>query len=192
MFKKPLIAAAAASIVVVAGLAQAQAARDYIFIVGSSTVYPFTTTVAEQFGRGGKFKTPKVESTGTGGGHQAVLRRRRAAASRRRQRFAPDQGLPKSSTCAKNGVKDILEVKIGYDGIVLANAKSAPPFNLTRKDLFLALAKKVPDPVESVPRLIDNPYQTWKDVNSVAAGARRSKYLVRRPPRARAMRSLSW
>ena len=144
MFKKLLIVAGAAS-VVIAGLAHAQAARDYIFIVGSSTVYPFTTAVAEQFGRAGKFKTPKVESTGTGGGlklfcggvgpqHPDV-----ANASRRIKPAEVD-------TCAKNGVKDILEVKIGFDGIVLANAKSAPSFSLTRKDLFLALAKKVPDP----------------------------------------------
>ncbi len=163
MFKKPLIAAAVASVVVVAGLAQAQAARDYIFISGSSTVFPFTTTVAEQFGRGGKFKTPKVESTGTGGGikifcagvgpqHSDV-----ANASRRIKASEVEQ-------CAKNGVKDILEVKIGYDGIVLANAKGAPQMNLTRKDIFLALAKKIPDPSNPT-ALIDNPAQTWKDVN---------------------------
>ena len=162
MFKKPLIAAAAAS-VVVAGLADAQTARDYIFISGSSTVFPFTTTVAEQFGRGGKFKTPKVESTGTGGGikifcsgvgpqHSDI-----ANASRRIKASEVEQ-------CAKNGVKDILEVKIGYDGIVLANAKGAPQMNLTRKDVFLALAKKIPDPANPT-ALIDNPAKAWKDVN---------------------------
>jgi phosphate transport system substrate-binding protein len=162
VFKKPLIAAAAAS-VVVAGLAHAQAARDYIFISGSSTVFPFTTTVAEQFGRGGKFKTPKVESTGTGGGikifcaglgpqHSDV-----ANASRRIKTSEVEQ-------CAKNGVKDILEVKIGYDGIVLANAKGAPQYNLTRKDVFLALAKKIPDPANTS-ALIDNTAKIWKDVN---------------------------
>jgi phosphate transport system substrate-binding protein len=163
VFKKLLIGATAASVVAGAGLVQAQAARDYIFIVGSSTVYPFTTAVAEQFGRGGKFKTPKVESTGTGGGlklfcagvgpqHPDV-----ANASRRIKAAEVD-------TCAKNGVKDILEVKIGFDGIVLANAKSAPGFSLTRKDLFMALAKKVPDPANPS-SLMDNPYKTWKDVN---------------------------
>lgn len=162
MFKKVLLGTAAAS-VVVAGLVQAQAARDYIFIVGSSTVYPFTTAVAEQFGRAGKFKTPKVESTGTGGGlklfcggvgpqHPDV-----ANASRRIKATEVD-------SCAKNGVKDILEVKIGFDGIVLANEKGAPAFNLTRKDIFLALAKKVPDPANPS-SLTDNPYHTWKDVN---------------------------
>jgi phosphate transport system substrate-binding protein len=162
VLKKPLMMAVAAS-VVVAAVAYAQAARDYIFISGSSTVFPFTTTVAEQFGRGGKFKTPKVESTGTGGGikifcagvgpqHSDV-----ANASRRIKASEVEQ-------CAKNGVKDILEVKIGYDGIVLANAKGAPQYNLTRKDVFLALAKKVPDPANTT-ALMDNPAKSWKDVN---------------------------
>jgi phosphate transport system substrate-binding protein len=155
--------AAALASFVMASLAHAQTARDYIFISGSSTVFPFTTTVAEQFGRGGKFKTPKVESTGTGGGikifcagvgpqHSDV-----ANASRRIKASEVEQ-------CAKNGVKDILEVKIGYDGIVMANAKGAPQMKLTRKDVFLALAKKVPDPANTS-TLIDNSAQTWKDVN---------------------------
>ena len=88
----------------------AQSARDYISIVGSSTVYPFTTTVAEQFGRAGKFKTPKVESTGTGGGIKlfcngvGVQHPDIANASRRIKQSEVD-------TCAKNGVKDIVEVK---------------------------------------------------------------------------------
>jgi len=162
VFKKPLIAAAAAS-VVIAGLAYAQAARDYIFISGSSTVFPFTTTVAEQFGRGGKFKTPKVESTGTGGGiklfcagigpqHPDVVN------ASRRIKASEVEG------CAKNGVKDILEVKIGYDGIVLANAKDAAKLSVSRKDIFIALAKKIPDPANPS-SLIDNPNKTWKDVN---------------------------
>ena len=69
MTRKTLFTSLAASVILVAGAqSNAQSARDSIDIVGSSTVYPFTTTVAEQFGRGGKFKTPKVESTGTGGG----------------------------------------------------------------------------------------------------------------------------
>ncbi len=162
MLKKYLIMATAAG-VVVAGLAHAQAVRDYIFISGSSTVFPFTTTVAEQFGRGGKFKTPKVESTGTGGGIKLFCagigpQHPDVANASRRIKASEVEG------CAKNGVKDILEVKIGYDGIVLANAKSAPNYNVSRKDIFLALAKKVPDPANPS-SLIDNPHKTWKDVN---------------------------
>ena len=162
MFKKPLIAAAAAG-VIIAGLAHAQAARDYIFISGSSTVFPFTTTVAEQFGRGGKFKTPKVESTGTGGGIKLFCagigpQHPDVANASRRIKASEVEG------CAKNGVKEILEVKIGYDGIVLANAKEGVKLAVSRKDIFLALAKKIPDPANPN-TLIDNPNKTWKDVN---------------------------
>ncbi len=163
MTRKISIAAAAAA-VCLAGAASAQSARDYISVVGSSTVYPFTTTVAEQFGRAGSFKTPKVESTGTGGGIKlfcggvGVQYPDIANASRRIK-------AAEVESCAKNGVKDISEVKIGYDGIVLANSKTAPTYRLTRKDVYLALAKKVPDP--SAPEtLIANPYRTWKDVNA--------------------------
>ncbi len=163
MFKKLLIGAAAAS-TVAAGLVQAQAARDYIFIVGSSTVYPFTTAVAEQFGRAGKFKTPKVESTGTGGGLKLFC----AGVGPQHPDITNASRRIKASeveSCAKNGVKDIVEVKVGFDGIVLANAKSAPAFTISRKDVYLALAKKVPDPANPS-SLIDNPYKTWKAVNS--------------------------
>ena len=131
-------------------------------------MYPFTTAVAEQFGRAGKFKTPKVESTGTGGGIKlfcngvGVQHPDIANASRRIKQTEVD-------TCAKNGVKDIVEVKVGYDGIVLAHSKKAANMKLTRKDVYLALAKQVPDPANPQP-LIANPNKTWKDVNSVAAG----------------------
>jgi phosphate transport system substrate-binding protein len=147
-----------------AGTAQAQSSRDYISIVGSSTVYPFTTAVAEQFGRGGQFKTPKVESTGTGGGIKlfcngvGVQHPDIANASRRIKQTEVD-------TCAKNGVKDIVEIKIGYDGIVLAHSKKAQNLKLTRRDVYLALAKQVPDPANPT-TLIANPNKTWKDVNS--------------------------
>ena len=143
--------------------AQAQSARDSINIVGSSTVYPFTTTVAEQFGRQGKFKTPKVESTGTGGGIKLFCNGvgpqfPDVANASRRMRPAELQA------CQKNGVKDVVEIKVGYDGIVLAENKTGSSLNLTRKDVYLALAKTVPDPANPS-TLIPNPYTTWKDVN---------------------------
>jgi len=148
----------------VAGTAHAQTSRDYINIVGSSTVYPFTTTVAEQFGRGGKFKTPKVESTGTGGGLKLFCNGVGpqfpdiANASRR---IKPAE----LQTCGQNGVKDVVEIKVGYDGIVLAQNKAGQTLNLTRKDVYLALAKNVPDPANPT-SLIPNPNTTWKQVNS--------------------------
>lgn len=159
MFKKPLVAALA----VIAVTASASvAARDYVSIVGSSTVYPFATVVAEQFGKTTEFKTPKVESTGSGGGLKlfcagvGVEHPDITNASRRIKKSEQEN-------CAKNGIKDVIEVKVGYDGIVLANAKSAGRMELTRKDIFLALAKQVPG---KDGQLIDNPHKTWKDVNA--------------------------
>jgi phosphate transport system substrate-binding protein len=141
----------------------AQSARDYISIVGSSTVYPFATVVAERFGKTTSFKTPKIESTGSGGGfklfgagvgveHPDITNASRAIKSSEKE------------MCKKNGVTEIVEVKIGYDGIVLANSKKAPLMKVSRRDIFLALAKNVPDP-KNPGQLIANPYKTWKDVN---------------------------
>jgi phosphate transport system substrate-binding protein len=155
------MAIAALSAAFVAGTAHSAAARDYISIVGSSTVYPFATVVAEQFGRTTKFKTPKVESTGSGGGLKlfcagvGVEHPDITNASRRIKKS--EQEL-----CAKNGVYDIIEVKVGYDGIVLGKSKATKPLELTRKDIFLALAKMVPG---KDGKLIENPYTTWNQVN---------------------------
>jgi phosphate transport system substrate-binding protein len=160
VFKKTLVLAAV-SAAFISGASQAAAVRDYISIVGSSTVYPFATVVAEQFGKTTKFKTPKVESTGSGGGLKlfcsgvGVEHPDITNASRRIKKS--EQEL-----CAQNGVKDIIEVKIGYDGIVLGQSKATDALNLTRKDIFLALAKMVPG---EDGKLIDNPNRTWKDVN---------------------------
>src|SRR6478736_6605562 len=147
----------------VASLASAQTSRDYIAIVGSSTVYPFTTTVAEQFGKGGKFKTPKVESTGTGGGFKlfcAGVGVQYPDISNASRAIKPAE----QETCAKAGVKDILEVKIGYDGIVLANSSKGTLFKVSRRDLYLALAKNIPDPANPT-ALIANPNKTWNQVS---------------------------
>lgn len=135
-------------------------ARDQIRIVGSSTVFPFTTTVAENFGRNTKFRTPIVESTGTGGGiklwcmgvgesYPDV-----ANASRR----IKDSEI---ELCNQNGIKEIIELKIGFDGIVVAQSNQHQPFSLTTQELWLALAKTIP--VNG--KFIANPYKTWKDIN---------------------------
>jgi phosphate transport system substrate-binding protein len=156
----------AAATILVASVATTQAAdgRDYISIVGSSTVYPFTTTVAEQFGKSTKFKTPKIESTGTGGGFKlfcggvGVSHPDITNASRRMKKSEME-------SCQKNGVAEVVEVKVGYDGIVVANSKKAELMKLTRKELFMALAKQVPSP-EGGDKLVANPYKTWKEINS--------------------------
>jgi len=145
------------------GRAGAGSSRDYISVVGSSTVYPFATVVAEQFGKTTMFKTPKIESTGSGGGLKlfcagvGVEHPDITNASRRIKQSEYER-------CVANGVKEIVEVKIGYDGIVMAGSKKAAPLKLTRKDIFLALAKEVPDP-SGGEKLIPNPYKTWQDVN---------------------------
>ena len=152
------VAIAAVTLVAFSGAA---AARDQIRIVGSSTVYPFTTAVAEQFGKAGG-KTPIVESTGTGGGMKifcegvGVDKADATNASRR---------IKKSEfeLCAKNGVTDIVELKVGIDGLTIAHAKGGKPVALTRKQVFQALAEQVPD---KDGKLVANPYQKWSDIDA--------------------------
>ncbi len=136
-------------------------ARDRIQIVGSSTVFPFSTAVAEQFGKDNKgtFKTPVVESTGSGGGMKlfcagiGVGHPDITNASRRIK-------ASEFKKCTAAGI-GITEVKIGFDGIVLANAKASKPFALTKKQIFQALAAKVP--VDG--RMVENPYRMWSDID---------------------------
>lgn len=148
--------------VVGVSIAPTTQARDSLEIVGSSTVYPFATVVAERYGRASGSATPKIESTGSGGGMKLFCSGLGTSfpditnSSRRMKQSEWDN-------CQANGVTDIIEVLIGYDGIVLANARSVSPMNLTRKDVFLALAAQVPGPEKG--QLIDNPYQTWNQVN---------------------------
>ena len=159
MFKKTLTIAALAGICV-AGSAQA---RDQIRIVGSSTVFPFSTAVAEQFGKTTSFKTPVVESTGSGGGLKLFCS---GAGDEHPDITNASRRIKKSEVekCAKNGVTSITEVKVGYDGIAVANSKKAAKFALTLQDLFLALAKDVPTGEEG--KTQPNPNKTWKDVRS--------------------------
>ena len=162
MTRTPLAIAAAAVLALTASVALTDAAeaRDQIRIVGSSTVFPFATVVAEEFGKTTDNKTPVVESTGSGGGLKlfcagvGVAHPDITNASRR---IKPSE----VERCAGNGVTDITEVKIGYDGIVLANSKATEPFSITLQQLFLALAKDVPSDGGMVP----NPNQTWSDVD---------------------------
>ncbi len=161
--KKQITGVAVALSVAAPAWVNAQSAREHISIVGSSTVYPFATVVVEQFGKTTKYKTPTVESTGSGGGMKlfctgvGVQYPDITNSSRRIKKSEFD-------ACQKNGVKDVIEVKIGYDGIAIANSKKADPMNLSMKDIFLALAKEVPDP-KGGETLVANPYQTWKEIN---------------------------
>ncbi|GAB5458593.1 MAG: PstS family phosphate ABC transporter substrate-binding protein [Henriciella sp.] len=132
-----------------------------IKIVGSSTVAPFTTAVAEQFGASSKYPTPIVESTGTGGGFKAFC-----------QAIGPNEPTISNASrpikpsevelCARAGITHLVEVKIGFDGIVLANSKSAPNLDLTKTEIVLALAAELPDGQGG---WIKNPNKTWQDVS---------------------------
>jgi len=133
---------------------------DRIKIVGSSTVTPFSTTVAEQFGAATRYATPIVETTGTGGGFKAFC-----------QGVGPNQPSISNASrsikpsevrlCADAGITEIVEVKIGYDGIVLANSKVGPDFNFTKEEIYRALAAELPDGKGGWER---NPNERWSDV----------------------------
>ena len=158
--KKQLLAVAVIS---AASASTAAMARDTISIVGSSTVFPFATAVAEQFGNTTSFKTPKIESTGSGGGMKLFC----AGVGVEHPDITNSSRRMKASefeSCQKNGVDDVVEIEIGYDGIAVANSKAHAPYELSLRDLWLALAKEVPDPAGGE-KLVANPYKTWKDVN---------------------------
>ncbi|MBN8646577.1 MAG: substrate-binding domain-containing protein [Caulobacterales bacterium] len=138
----------------------AAGARDRISIVGSSTVFPFSSAVAEQFSAGGKFATPKVESTGTGGG-MAIFCKGVGAGFPDVTNASRAIKLSEFQSCQRNGVREIVQVKIGYDGIVVANAKNGADFSLTPRQLYLGLAKELPIGGRFVP----NPAKTWAQVD---------------------------
>jgi len=146
-----------------ATLAGPATARDTISVVGSSTVYPFATVVAERFGKTTDFGTPKIESTGSGGGIKlfcggiGVDTPDIANASRRMKTSEFEQ-------CQENGVTDVVEVLIGYDGIAVANSIEAEQLELSTEELYLALAKNVPSP-DGGDELVPNPYERWSDIN---------------------------
>ncbi len=152
-----------AATVALVGVAEA---RDQIRIVGSSTVFPFSTAVAEQFGQTSGFSTPVVESTGSGGGlklfcagvgaeHPDMTNASRAIKDSERE------------LCASNGVKDVTEVKVGFDGIVLANSKVAESVNLTIPQIFTALAAEV----EVDGAVVANPYTNWNEIDPALPNA---------------------
>ena len=154
------IASLVATVVAAAALAAPAQARDQIRVVGSSTVFPFSTAVAEQFGRTSDFPTPVIESTGSGGGFKLFcggvgLEHPDVANASRRIKAS------EVATCAANGVTEIVEVEIGYDGIAIANAKRAPRYRLSLEQIFRGLAKQVP--VDG--KLVPNPYHRWSEVD---------------------------
>ena len=138
-------------------------ARDQIKMVGSSTVYPFASAVAEELGKSGKFPTPVVESTGTGGGIKLFC----AGAGIDTPDIANASRKMKEKelqTCTDNGVTAITEAIIGFDGIAIAQDYKDTTFNVTRAQLALAVAEEVPS--KDGKSLIKNPYKKWSDIDA--------------------------
>ena len=146
---------------IVFSLATNSYSRDQIKIVGSSTVYPYATVVAEKFGKGGKFKTPVIESTGTGGGMKLFCAG--VGANHPDITNASRAIKPKEKTlCEKNGVTDIIEIIVGNDGISFAHSVNSPDADFTKEQLWRALAAKV----DVDGKLVENPYKKWSDIDS--------------------------
>jgi phosphate transport system substrate-binding protein len=135
-------------------------ANEQIRIVGSSTLYPFVTVIAEKFGKYTKKATPIIESTGTGGGINLFCTL--SGTSRPSILMASRKMRPKErDLCYKHDVKEIIEIIIGYDGIIIASSNNSDTYKLTTTQLFLALAKEIP----SQGKLISNPYYFWSDID---------------------------
>lgn len=133
---------------------------DQIRAAGSSTIYPFLTVVAEEFGRNTKQKTPIVESIGTGGGFKLFCAGNGNETTDIANASRPIKPAEKEF-CHRNGVDEMTEIKIGYDGIIIANSTSSKQFHLTRDQLFRALAKKLP----TERQLVLNPNKKWSDID---------------------------
>jgi len=159
--------AGVAALALFAGVAGAQAqTRDQIRIVGSSTVFPYTQAVAEQFAAATGGAAPVVESTGTGGGMKVFC-----------EGVGPDfaditgasRAMKKSEfeLCAQNGVESITEVLIGYDGLSIAHSSAGPDLSLTKAQIFQALAAEV----EVGGQIVANPYKNWNEIDAALPAA---------------------
>lgn len=161
-FVKLSVAALVASV----ALSGAAVARDQIKIVGSSTVFPYNQAVSEEFSTKSGKPAPVVESTGTGGGFKAFC----AGVGEEHADITGASRAIKASEvelCAKNGVDNITEAMIGYDGLSIAHARSAPEMDLTEEQIFKALAAELPDGKGG---FVANPNKKWSDIEASLPG----------------------
>jgi phosphate transport system substrate-binding protein len=142
------------------GLASGAQQRDYVRIVGSSTLFPFSATAAEAIARTGRLKAPVVESIGTGGGFRVFCSGVGLATPDIIDASRP-MTAAESAECARNGVGKVVDIRVGLDGMLIANARSSPVFALTSEQLFLAVARTVP----SKGRLVANPFRRWNEIS---------------------------
>ncbi|MDS4068855.1 MAG: substrate-binding domain-containing protein [Candidatus Competibacter sp.] len=163
MTKKEFALAVFMVTAIATGASNAQPARDYVTIVGSYVIQPMAMEVAQQFSKTTQAKLPQVQANGTGAGFKSFC----AGVDIETPDATTSTRLIRSSEldlCKKNGVTEIVEVRFGYDAIVAAHARGGKVDELNRKELFLAMAKDIPDPKDGS-KLIPNPYKTWKDIN---------------------------
>jgi phosphate transport system substrate-binding protein len=152
---------AAAAILASSALTGAAVARDQVQIAGSSTVLPYASIVAEAFGENFEFPTPVVESGGSGAGRKKLCE----GVGENTIDIANSSSRIKQSDidlCASNGVTEIQEVRIGYDGIVFASDINGPEYAFTPADWHNALAAKVLKDGQ----LVDNPYKSWNEIRA--------------------------
>lgn len=157
------MSALTAAVALVGAMASGAAyARGKIKVVGSSTVFPYSQAVAEEFAKETGMKAPVVVALGTGGGFKAFCQ---GVGEAHADVTGASRTIKKSEfdDCQKNGVKDIIEALIGYDGLSIAISKKGVDMNLTKAQISQALAKEVP--VDG--KLVPNPYKKWSDITSV-------------------------
>jgi phosphate transport system substrate-binding protein len=161
---KNIVTITIAFLLIAAGALSADNRRDYLMIVGSTTIHPMSELVIERMIERSGVKAPMLQPTGSGGGLSLFCNGN--------DELDPDFTLASRpirqseiEKCKTNGINEIVEVKIGYDGVIFAQSRDATRMNLTRRDLYLALAKRLPNREEGEP-FVANPHSTWKDVNS--------------------------
>jgi phosphate transport system substrate-binding protein len=154
------LSTAAITAMAACAIAGTAAARDQIRIVGSSTVFPYTQAVAEEFASATGSPAPVVESTGTGGGMQIFCQ---GVGEGHPDITGASRAMKASEfeLCVGNGVDSITEVLLGYDGLSVAHASGAPEMDLTKAQLYQALAAQVPVDGE----IVDNPYRNWSEID---------------------------
>lgn len=155
------LSGAAAFALAATALAGTAVARDQIRIVGSSTVFPYTQAVAEQFANMSGNPAPVVESTGTGGGMKIFCE---GVGEDKADITGASRAMKTSEfeACQSAGVSSVTEVLIGYDGLSFAHAKDGPELDVTKPQLFLALAAEVPVNGE----IVANPYKKWSEIDA--------------------------
>ena len=157
---KTKLVSAIAVVLFIMGVANSASARDQISIVGSSTVFPFATTVAEKFGQQSDFKTPIIESTGSGGGLKMFCKgigTNTPDITNASRAIKPKE----AAQCADAGI-DPIEYLVGYDGITISNSLQSPRASFTKLDIFNAVAVDVMVDGKWVP----NPYKKWSDIRA--------------------------